>query len=151
MSASVRIIGLGTALALLSSVALSQGPQPGQFQLQQPPPQQFQLQQPQPQQSQPQQSPPPVTWERMPRMQLEAEYGGPMKDTAIQRWRDPTADVICYLYIPFTAQHSPPTQTGYVQYGSNIIGSISCLPAPSAGALAKPAKPPGPAPVAKAK
>src|SRR6516165_5582154 len=102
MSASARIIGLGTALALLSSVALGQGPQPPQFQ----------LQQPQSQQSQPQQSPPPVMWERMPRMQLEAEYGGPMKDTAIQRWRDPSADVICYLYIPFTAQHSPPTQTG---------------------------------------
>ena len=66
-----------------------------------------------------------MTWDRMPRMQLEANYAGPMKDTTILRWRDPGLNVVCYLYLPFTAQHSPPTATGYVQYGSNIIGTIS--------------------------
>lgn len=109
---TIRIMGTAAAIALLSVAAFAQAPQP-----QQQPPQQTQ-----PQQTQP------VVWERMPRMQLEAEYAGPLKDTTIQRWRDPAGDVVCYLFIPFTAQHSPPTPTGYVQYGSNTIGSISCLP-----------------------
>ena len=83
-------------------------------------------------------------------MQLEAEYAGPMKDTAIQRWRDPSSDVVCYLYIPFTAQHSPPTATGYVQYGANSIGNMSCLPSRPVAVVA-PVKPAGPTPVARAK
>jgi hypothetical protein len=28
---------------------------------------------------------------------------------------------------PVVVQHSPPTPTGFVQYGANGIGSISCL------------------------
>jgi hypothetical protein len=79
-------------------------------------------------------------------MQLEQQFAGPLKDTAIQRWRDPQSNVLCYVYLPFTAPHSPPTANSYVQYGSNIIGAISCLesakPAPAAAA----ARPPSPAP-----
>ena len=93
--------------------------------------------------------PPPqekVTWEQMQRMELEAVYAGPMKDTTIQRWRDPSLNVVCYLYVPFTAQHSLPTDTGYVQYGANNIGTISCLPVLGP----PPAKPAGRAPSAKA-
>jgi hypothetical protein len=135
----IRILGAAAAIALLSGAALAQAPK-----------QQAQSQtEPQPQ-AQPQQ---PVVWERMQRMQLEAEYAGPLKDTTIQRWRDPFGDVVCYLYIPFTAQHSPPTPNGYVQYGSNTIGSISCLPelhptavaAKPAAAKSAAAKPPAPA------
>src|SRR5262249_45921228 len=112
---------------------------------QSPPAQQQQQPQPQPQQQQP------VVWERMPRMQLEAEFAGPLKDTTIQRWRDPSGDAVCYLYLPFTAQHSPPTATGYVQYGANTIGAISCVPGrPPAVASAPPPPKPGAAPAAAA-
>jgi hypothetical protein len=114
-------VAAGAALTLLSVSALAQAPNP----------------QPQPQPQQP------GTWETMPRMQLEAEYAGPLKDTTIQRWHDPAVDAVCYLYIPFTAQHSPPTATGYVQYGANVIGSISCVPVVRLPPVA--AKPPAPA------
>jgi hypothetical protein len=111
------ILAAGAALTLLSLPALAQAPQP------QP------QSQPQPQpQPQPQSQQPVTTWEGMRHMQLEAEYAGPLKDTTIQRWRDPALNVACYLYLPFTAQHSTPTATGYVQYGANNIGSISCVP-----------------------
>jgi hypothetical protein len=92
-------------------------------------------QQPQPQpQPQPQQ---PATWDKLPRMQLERQFAGPLQDTIIQRWRDPADGTICYIYLPITAPHSPPTGSGYVQYGSNTIGSISCV---------MPVRPPPPAP-----
>ncbi len=59
-------------------------------------------------------------------MQLEAQYAGPLKDTLIQRWRDPVDGRICYIYLPVVVQHSQPTPVGAVQYGANTIGSISC-------------------------
>jgi hypothetical protein len=59
-------------------------------------------------------------------MQLERQFAGPLQDTVIQRWRDPVDGTICYIYLPITAPHSPPTAAGYVQYGANGIGSISC-------------------------
>lgn len=61
-------------------------------------------------------------------MKLQEQFAGPLKDTVIQRWQDPDTGTICYLYLPITVQHSPPTPTGFVQYGANHIGSISCLP-----------------------
>ena len=67
----------------------------------------------------------------MPRMVLERQFAGPLQDTLIQRWRDPADGTICYIYLPITAPHSSPTQSGYVQYGPNSIGSISCAPTPS--------------------
>jgi hypothetical protein len=75
----------------------------------------------------------PVTWEALPRMQLEQLFGGPLKDTVVQRWRDPQTGMVCYIYLPFTVQHTAPTVTGAVQYGANGIGSISCVePIPAA-------------------
>src|SRR5437660_12912959 len=68
-------------------------------------------------------------WEKLPRMQLERQFAGPLQDTIIQRWRDPADGTICYIYLPISAQHSPPTQAGFVQYGANTIGSISCVAA----------------------
>jgi len=145
MTTNKWLIAAGAALLLLSAAALAQAPKPQQ------PQNEIErrggtfLGQPQPQQQQQQ----PVTWERMPRMQLEAEYAGPMKDTTVQRWRDPTLNVVCYLYLPFTAQHSPPTATGYVQYGANTIGSISCLPIIPPAVASAPGKPPGPTPLVR--
>ena len=88
----------------------------------------------QPPQQQPQQQPS-TTWAQLPRMQLERQFAGPLQDTVIQRWRDPVDGMICYVYLPITAQHSAPGQGGFVQYGANTIGSISCVaPTPSAAA-----------------
>jgi hypothetical protein len=92
-----------------------------------PPPQQQPTQQQVPQQSN--------EWANLPRMQLERQFAGPLQDTIVQRWRDPVEGVICYIYLPITAAHSPPTPAGYVQYGANGIGSISCI---------EPVKPPAP-------
>jgi hypothetical protein len=132
------IVAVGASSVLLPSVALAQ--QPTQHAQQQAPQPQAQPQQ----QAQPQ----PVAWERMPRMQLEAEYAGPMKDTTIQRWRDPGGEAVCYLYIPFTAQHSAPQANGYVVYGPNTIGSISCVYARAATVAAAPPKAPAGKPTA---
>jgi len=70
-------------------------------------------------------------WAKLPKMQLERQFAGPLQDTIIQRWRDPVDGMVCYIYLPITAAHTPPTPTGYVQYGSNTIGTVSCLPAPA--------------------
>jgi hypothetical protein len=61
------------------------------------------------------------------RMALKAQFVGPLKDTVVQRWEDPATGNTCYIYLPVVVQHSPPTPTGFVQYGANGIGSISCL------------------------
>jgi hypothetical protein len=74
----------------------------------------------------PQQFQPSGEWAKLPRMQLERQYAGPLQDTIIQRWRDPADGTICYIYLPIAASHSPPTSSGYVQYGPNTIGSLSC-------------------------
>jgi hypothetical protein len=88
-----------------------------------------------------------LTWEKMPGMQLEQQYAGPLKDTAIQRWRDPQSGFTCYLYLPFTVTHTPPSGNGYVQYGANTIGSISCVqPVPAARPSPPPARRAAPPP-----
>ena len=100
-----------------------------------------QAQQQPPQQQQQQQQP--VAWNELPRMLLERQFAGPLQDTIVQRWRDPADGTICYIYLPITAPHSPPTQSGYVQYGANTIGSISCVaPAATPPRLAPAAAPP---------
>jgi hypothetical protein len=91
-------------------------------------------QQPQPPPPQPQQAPAqqPGEWAKLPRMQLERQFAGPLQDTIAQRWRDPVDGTVCYIYLPITAAHSAPTQAGFVQYGANVIGSLSCFPAAAA-------------------
>lgn len=91
-------------------------------------------QQPQPPQ---QPRPQPSEWTKLPRMQLERQFAGPLQDTIVQRWRDPVDGTICYIYLPITAAHSAPTPNGYVQYGANTIGSISCVAASEAANAAK--------------
>ncbi len=64
------------------------------------------------------------------RMKLDAQFPGPLKDTTIQRWRDPVDGTVCYVYLAVIVPHSagPP---GYVQYGTADTGSISCIPSGS--------------------
>ena len=81
------------------------------------------------------------SWEQLPRLGLEGQFAGPLRDTLIQRWRDPQTGALCYVYLPISAPHSPPTPAGYVQYGPSGIGSISCMPgAPPEPAQAAPAR-----------
>jgi hypothetical protein len=76
-------------------------------------------------------------WAKLPRMQLERQFAGPLQDTIVQRWRDPIDGTVCYIYLPITDPHTAPIQAGFVQYGANVIGSISCLAAAApAGAAA---------------
>ena len=80
-------------------------------------------------------------FEKLPRMQLERQFAGPLQDTIIQRWRDPADGTVCYIYLPIAAQHSPPTESGFVQYGPNTIGSISCFAAaPRSGTAPAPSQ-----------
>ena len=68
-----------------------------------------------------------------PHMQLQAQYAGPFADTLIQRWRDPIDGRICYVYLPANVKHAPmPADGGFLDYGANDIGSISCGPPASA-------------------
>ena len=67
-------------------------------------------------------------WEKLPRMTIERQFAGPLRDTVIQRLRDPVDGTVCYIYLPISAPHSLPQSTGFVQYGGNTIGSINCLP-----------------------
>jgi hypothetical protein len=80
-------------------------------------------------------------WDQLPRLQLDGQFAGPLRDTLIQRWRDPGTGAVCYIYLPISAPHSPPTPAGFVQYGPSGIGSISCVPGqPPAPAEATPAR-----------
>jgi hypothetical protein len=73
----------------------------------------------------------------IPTMQLEGLYRGPLRDTIIQRWRDPVGGNICYLFIPISQEHGPPNPSGYVQYGPHTIGSISCVAAAGGAPVAQ--------------
>ena len=80
-------------------------------------------------------------WEKLPLLQLEGIFKAPLRDTIIQRWRDPANGAVCYLYIPVSQQFSGPAQgSPYVQYGANTIGSISCVM--DGRSLQAPANPP---------
>lgn len=76
-------------------------------------------------------------WAKLPRMQLQRQFAGPLQDTIIQRWRDPIDGTVCYIYLPITAAHSAPTESGFVEYGANGIGTISCHPSTEAAQIAK--------------
>jgi hypothetical protein len=77
-----------------------------------------------------QQFPSSPAWGQLPKMQLEAQFAGPLQDTIVQRWRVPSDGATCFIYLPIAAAHTPPTATGFVQYGSNTIGNISCFAGP---------------------
>jgi len=79
--------------------------------------------------SQDQQAQPP----QFPHMELQAQFAGPLAGTVVQRWRDPVDGTICYIYLPMVVHHKP-APSGYVEYGNNTIGSISCIREPVAKA-----------------
>jgi hypothetical protein len=110
-----------TALAVLSAAVWSHSVSAQQ----QPAPPAAPAQTPAPAPQQFQQSP---EWSKLPRMQLERQFAGPLQDTVIQRLRDPVDGTVCYLYLPISVAHSPTTNTGFVQYGPNTIGTINCVP-----------------------
>jgi hypothetical protein len=66
-------------------------------------------------------------WGSFPTMLLEKIYRGPLRDTIIQRWRDPIDGSVCAVYMPISAPLLPPTAEGYVRYGASQIGSVSCI------------------------
>ena len=66
-------------------------------------------------------------WSSFPTMLLEKVYRGPLRDTIIQRWRDPIDGSVCFVYLPISAPLLPQPADGYAQYGPNQIGSISCI------------------------
>lgn len=70
---------------------------------------------------------PGAEWGNFPTMLLEKVYRGPLRDTIIQRWRDPIDGSVCFLYLPISAPLLPQPAEGYMQYGPNQIGSISCI------------------------
>lgn len=75
-------------------------------------------------------------WASLPAMVLERSYRGPLRDTVLQRWRDPSDGTVCFLYIPISTPIIVPTpaESPYIQYGPNTIGSISCVARPVAAA-----------------
>jgi hypothetical protein len=66
------------------------------------------------------------TWESFPTMILEKIYRGPLKDTVIQRWRDPIDGSVCYIYLPISVPFVP-NPAAYAQYGASGVGNISCV------------------------
>lgn len=84
-------------------------------------------------------TPPSNFWAGQARMQLERQYGGPLRDTLIQRWRDPADGTICYIYLPISVAHSNVNSAGFVEYGSSGIGSITCHPGAMPQSRPKPA------------
>ena len=76
-----------------------------------------------------------LEWAKLPKMTLERQFAGPLQDTVIQRLRDPIDGTVCYVYLPISVAHTPPTASGFVQYGPNGVGSINCLPPPPAGRI----------------
>lgn len=92
-------------------------------------------------------------WETFPTMLLEKIFRGPLRDTIIQRWRDPVDGTVCFLYLPISSPlTSPPSGQAYAQYGPNQIGSISCVhPTQVLQLWQGAAPPPVPAPVSPTK
>jgi hypothetical protein len=66
-------------------------------------------------------------WNSFPTMLLEKVYRAPLRDTVVQRWRDPIDGSVCFLYIPISTPMLPQPAEGFMQYGPNQIGSISCI------------------------
>jgi hypothetical protein len=110
----LRALVCGAVAAMMAGTAFAQRPAPAA-----PAPQPQQQQQQLPQQQLP-------TWESFPNMLLERIYRGPLKDTIIERLRDPIDGSVCYVYLPISVPQQPEAG-GYAQYGAATVGSISCV------------------------
>lgn len=94
-------------------------------------------------------------WQELRPFVVERVFRGPLRDTLVQRLRDPVDGSTCFIYLPMSAAVA--AQGQFLVYGPNAIGSISCFgpahviqlqqaPAPSAAQPqpAAPAAPPRP-------
>ena len=62
------------------------------------------------------------------RMNVEQEFAGPIANTMIHRWRDPTDGTVCYVYVPVPPrQYAISRASGFVRQVPDTIGSISCV------------------------
>lgn len=59
-------------------------------------------------------------------LQYQGRFEGPYKGTSIIKLRDPDNGATCYVYAPSSIPYRTPMRGG-VSYGSNSIGSISCV------------------------
>lgn len=135
-AASAALLALLTAGSLVLPAFAQQRPGPAA-----PPAQPAQQQQAQQQEAQP------PAWDSFPTMLLERVYRGPLRDTIIQRWRDPADGTVCFLYIPISAPLlQPQPGSPYVQYGPNMIGSVSCVHPTQVVQIIQPVPQQGPGP-----
>lgn len=87
-------------------------------------------------------------WQELQPMLVERVFRGPLRDTVIQRLRDPVDGTTCFLYLPMSAAVA--AQGQFLVYGPNTIGSVSCfapgqviqLQVPPPAAAASPPAPP---------
>lgn len=89
-------------------------------------------------------------WMNLPTMTVERVFRGPLRDTVVQRLRDPVDGSVCFIYLPMSAAIA--AQGQHLIYGPNSIGSLSCFPpanviqiqpAPSAASAAPASAAPG--------
>ena len=64
-------------------------------------------------------------WQGLPPLVVERVYRGPLRDTVVQRLRDPVDGATCFIYVPMSAGVA--AQGQFLVYGGNTIGSISCF------------------------
>lgn len=84
-------------------------------------------------------------WTDFPPMLVERVYRGPLRDTVVQRWRDPIDGTVCFIYVPISTPIA--AEAGqFVQYGSHNIGSVSCVHPTQVVHLSTQAAPPAAAP-----
>jgi hypothetical protein len=79
---------------------------------------------------------------QLPRMVIQQRFAGPFPGTEIDRWRDPLDGTVCYIYFPTVVRRTQ-APAGYFDYGSNAIGSISCLSAAGQPQVSPSQVPPG--------
>ncbi len=58
-------------------------------------------------------------------MVVERVFRGPLRDTVVQRLRDPVDGSTCFIYLPMSAAVA--AQGQFLVYGPNAIGSVSCF------------------------
>lgn len=64
-------------------------------------------------------------WEGLRPLVVERVFRGPLRDTVVQRLRDPVDGSTCFIYLPMSAAVA--AQGQFLVYGPNAIGSISCF------------------------
>jgi hypothetical protein len=140
-AASAQFIGPGNNQSAQAQQGQQNQQQPRQNQAQQQPNQQQQRQQPnqqqrtqsprgQTQQGQGQQSGGQQGQQQEQRqggtLRYMGQLRGPYKGTSIIKMRDSENGVTCYVYAPTSIPYRTPMRGG-VSYGSNSVGSISCV------------------------